>query len=70
MSFVTSDHEEFRSAVRRFTEEEIIPIASDLDAKNEEIPMEIITKMAEQGYFGVLFRGGQFWKNAFPFCAI
>ena len=55
MSFVTSDHEEFRSAVRRFTEEEIIPIASDLDAKNEEIPMEIITKMAEQGYFGVLF---------------
>ena len=46
MSFVTSDHEEFRSAVRRFTEEEIIPIASDLDAKNEEIPMEIITKMA------------------------
>ena len=55
MSFVTSDHEEFRSAVRRFTEEEIIPIASDLDAKNEEIPMEIITKMAEQGYFGGLF---------------
>ena len=44
MSFVTSDHEEFRSAVRRFTEEEIIPIASDLDAKNEEIPMEIKPK--------------------------
>jgi (2S)-methylsuccinyl-CoA dehydrogenase len=55
MSFVTSDHEEFRNAVKRFTEEEIIPIASELDAKNEEIPMEIIAKMAEQGYFGVLF---------------
>lgn len=55
MSFVTSDHEEFRNAVRRFTEEEIIPIASELDAKNAEIPMEIIQKMAEQGYFGVLF---------------
>ena len=55
MKLVTCDHAEFRSAVRRFTEEEIIPIASDLDAKNEEIPMEIITKMAEQGYFGVLF---------------
>ncbi|MBT3475502.1 acyl-CoA dehydrogenase [bacterium] len=55
MSFVTSDHEEFRSAVRRFTEEEIVPIASELDAKNAEIPMEIIAKMAEQGYFGVLF---------------
>lgn len=55
MSFVTSDHEEFRNAVRRFTEEEIVPIASELDAKNAEIPMEIIAKMAEQGYFGVLF---------------
>ncbi|MFL2630711.1 MAG: acyl-CoA dehydrogenase family protein [Thermodesulfobacteriota bacterium] len=55
MSFVNSDHEEFRSAVRRFTDEEIIPIASELDAKNAEIPMEIIAKMAEQGYFGVLF---------------
>ena len=42
MSFVTSDHEEFRNAVRRFTEEEIVPIASELDAKNAEIPMEII----------------------------
>ena len=46
MSFVNSDHEEFRSAVRRFTDEEIIPIASELDAKNAEIPMEIIAKMA------------------------
>ena len=55
MSFITSEHEEFRRAVRRFTEEEIIPIASELDAKNAEIPMEIISKMAEQGYFGVLF---------------
>ena len=45
MSFVTSDHEEFRSAVRRFTEEEIIPIASDLAEKNEEIPMEIIVDL-------------------------
>ena len=55
MSFVTSDHEEFRSAVKRFTDEEIQPIANELDAKNAEIPMEIIEKMAEQGYFGVLF---------------
>ena len=55
MSFVNSDHEEFRSAVKRFTDEEIQPIANELDAKNAEIPMEIIEKMAEQGYFGVLF---------------
>jgi len=56
MPLVTEEHEEFRRAVRRFTEEEIVPIASELDAKNAEIPMEIIQKMAEQGYFGVLFQ--------------
>ena len=36
MSFVNSDHEEFRSAVKRFTDEEIQPIANELDAKNAE----------------------------------
>ncbi len=56
MPLVTEEHEEFRRAVRRFTEEEIVPIASELDAKQAEIPMEIIQKMAEQGYFGVLFQ--------------
>ncbi len=56
MPLVTEEHEEFRRAVRRFTEEEIVPIASELDAKKAEIPMEIIQKMAEQGYFGVLFQ--------------
>jgi len=33
MPLVTEEHEEFRRAVRRFTEEEIVPIASELDAK-------------------------------------
>ncbi|MBT89915.1 MAG: acyl-CoA dehydrogenase [Spirochaetales bacterium] len=55
MPLINEDHEEFRKAVRRFTEEEIEPIASELDAKNAEIPTEIIQKMAEQGYFGIVF---------------
>ena len=56
MSFITDDHEEFRSAVRKFTDEEIVPIAADIDSyKYPDIPQEIIKKMAEQGYFGVIF---------------
>ncbi len=55
MPLINEDHEEFRKAVRRFTQEEVEPIASELDAKNAEIPTEIIQKMAEQGYFGVVF---------------
>ena len=56
MSFITDDHEEFRSAVRKFTDEEIVPIAADIDSyKYPDIPQEIIKKMAEQGYFCLLY---------------
>ena len=56
MSLITNDHEEFRAAVRKFTQEEIVPIAEDIDSyKYPDIPQEIIKKMAEQGYFGVIF---------------
>lgn len=45
MSFITDDHEEFRSAVRKFTDEEIVPIAADIDSyKYPDIPQEIIKK--------------------------
>lgn len=56
MSLITNDHEEFRAAVRKFTQEEIVPIAEDIDSyKYPDIPQEVIKKMAEQGYFGVIF---------------
>ena len=49
MSFITDDHEEFRSAVRKFTDEEIVPIAADIDSyKYPDIPQEIIKKMAKR----------------------
>ncbi|MCH8029193.1 MAG: acyl-CoA dehydrogenase family protein [Candidatus Dadabacteria bacterium] len=55
MSLLTEEHEEIRTAVRKFTEEEVVPIAQALDTRNEEIPQEIIKQMAELGYFGLIF---------------
>ncbi len=49
------EHHEIRSSVREFVEREIIPIAHDLDNAEKEIPLSIIAKMAELGYFGLIF---------------
>ena len=55
MALLTEEHEEIRKAVRRFTDEEVIPVAQELDRKGEEIPLDLIAKMAELGYFGLIF---------------
>ncbi len=55
MPFVTPEHEEIRRSVREFVEREVVPIANDLDRRGEEIPEQILRKMAELGYFGIIF---------------
>src|SRR5208337_2150740 len=55
MQVVTPEHDEIRRSVRDFVESEVKPIANDLDRRNEEIPESILKKMAELGYFGIIF---------------
>src|SRR5437773_11151208 len=52
---LTSEHAQIRESVRDFAEREILPIAAELDNKAAEIPMPIVKKMAELGYFGLIF---------------
>ena len=47
-------YEEIRTQVRDFAETEVRPIAHKYDTEDKEIPWEIIRKMAELGYFGIL----------------
>jgi len=51
---LTEAHREVQRAARKFTEQEILPIASELDHREELLPLEILEKMAELGYFGVI----------------
>ncbi len=48
-------HREIRRSVRDFVEREVLPIADELDNAEAEIPESIIKKMAELGYFGLIF---------------
>ncbi len=59
MPFVMPEHEEIRRSVRDFVEREVKPVANGLDRRNEEIPESILKKMAELGYFGIIFPAEQ-----------
>jgi alkylation response protein AidB-like acyl-CoA dehydrogenase len=45
--------EDLRAMVREFVNREIRPISREME-KREEIPRDLIRKMAEQGFFGIL----------------
>jgi (2S)-methylsuccinyl-CoA dehydrogenase len=49
------EHHQIRESVREFAAREVIPIADELDNAEKEIPLPVIGKMAELGYFGLIF---------------
>src|SRR5262245_22647289 len=55
MATLTEEHLEIRRTVREFVEREVVPIADKLDNEEKEIPMAVIRKMADLGYFGLIF---------------
>lgn len=48
-------HQELRRSVRDFVVKEVLPIADVLDREERDIPDELIKKMVELGYFGLIF---------------
>src|SRR5712664_652698 len=52
---LTEEHVQIRESVRDFADREVLPVASELDNKAAEIPAQIVKKMAELGYFGLIF---------------
>src|SRR5467141_1021527 len=52
---LTEEHVQIRESVRDFADREVAPIANELDNKAAEIPAQIVKKMAELGYFGLIF---------------
>lgn len=52
---LSAEHLAIRESVRDFARAEVAPIAGKLDDEGAEIPMPLIRKMAELGYFGLIF---------------
>jgi alkylation response protein AidB-like acyl-CoA dehydrogenase len=51
---LTEDQKELRRALREFAEKEIVPFASEWD-EEERFPAEVIKKLGELGFLGVIF---------------
>src|SRR5262245_19248428 len=55
MVATADEYQGIRESVREFVEREVRPICDELDNKDQEIPLPLIGKMAELGYFGLIF---------------
>ncbi len=55
MALFSEIHREIRRSVREFVEREVEPVADELDNAEREVPPEIVQKMADLGYFGLIF---------------
>ncbi|HMN70291.1 MAG TPA: acyl-CoA dehydrogenase family protein [Rhodoblastus sp.] len=55
MSFLSKEVEELKEATRHFANREVIPVAHKIDAEQGEIPLALIAKMADMGFFAVIF---------------
>jgi (2S)-methylsuccinyl-CoA dehydrogenase len=51
---ITPEHQAIQESVRDFVRKEVDPVASRLDNEGAEIPMPLIQRMAELGYFGLI----------------
>jgi alkylation response protein AidB-like acyl-CoA dehydrogenase len=50
---LSDDQLAIRDSVRDFVESKVIPVANELDARNEQIPAALLAEMAALGYFGM-----------------
>ena len=58
--------------VRAFAMDEVLPVANDLDPRHEDIPAELLDRMAELGLFGVLIPEdeGGLGLGVFEYCMV
>ena len=72
MGWMTEERLMIQESARKFAMNEVLPIANKLDPEKGKIPQELIKKMADLGYFGILVdeKYGGMGLGAFEFCLI
>ena len=70
--YLTFERIQMRDMARRFTREEVTPVANRLDPVKGDIPPELIAKMGELGFFGILVpeEYGGLGLGAFEYCLV
>jgi len=70
--YLTPERIMIRDLARQFADEEVTPVANKLDPEHGEIPRELIAKMGELGFFGILVpkEYGGLGLGAFEYCLV
>jgi alkylation response protein AidB-like acyl-CoA dehydrogenase len=70
--YLTPERIMMRDMARKFTAEEVTPLANKLDAEHGDIPRELILKMGELGFHGILIpeEYGGLGLGAFEYCLV
>jgi alkylation response protein AidB-like acyl-CoA dehydrogenase len=69
---ITPERKRLIEEAREFTLEEVDPVAGPLDAAKQDIPDDLMDKLAERGYFGIIIpeEFGGMGLGVFEYCII
>lgn len=70
--FANDARTEIQAQARRFTDDEVTPLADELDRRKAEMPRSFLAKMGKQGYFGIMIPAeyGGMGLGVFEYCMI
>lgn len=70
--YLTDERRMIREAARRFTMDEVLPVANRLDPEGGDMPMSLREKMADMGFFGIMIpkEYGGLGLGVFEYCLI
>jgi hypothetical protein len=71
-SYFTEERLMMQSLARTFTREEVMPLANRLDPEKGDIPRELVHRMGDLGFFGILIpeEFGGLGLGAFEYCVV
>ena len=72
MGYMTDERRMIQETARAFAMKEVLPVANRLDPEKGDIPRELIQKIADMGYFGIVIpeQYGGLGLGVFEYCLI
>ena len=72
MGYMTDERRMIQETARAFAMKEVLPIANKLDPEKGDIPRELIQKIADMGYFGIVIpeEYGGMGLGVFEYCLV
>ena len=72
MGYMTEERRLIQETARAFAMKEVLPLANKLDPEKADMPRELLQKLADMGYFGIVIpeQYGGLGLGVFEYCLI